>query len=67
MQDKDEGIYEASQHFLLISEAYDVIGNPDLRREYDLAYLAGQKTIVFDHPFATSRTHAAYQHWKDLD
>ena len=59
--DADSGaVYEASQYFLLISEAYDVLGNQELREKYDEAYLHGQKMVVYDHPFADSRHHAAY-------
>ena len=55
--------YEAHEHFLLISEAYDVLGNPDLRSQYDdtLKNNASGK-ITFNHPFAVSRAHAGYAH-----
>ena len=63
----EEGVYEAGQHFLLISEAYDILGNEELRFKYDEAYRLGKKEnmIIYDHPFASSRAHAAYQHWRD--
>lgn len=67
MHKNEETVYEAGQYFLLISEAYDILGNEDLRFQYDEAYRLNQreKMIIYDHPFASSRAHAAYQHLKD--
>ena len=55
--------YETHENFLLISEAYDVLSNPDLKILYDdtLKENATGK-ITFNHPFAVSRAHAGYAH-----
>lgn len=57
--------YETHENFLLISEAYDVLSNEDLRGKYDLSLqkqLGASQSIVFDHPFAVSRAHAGYRY-----
>ena len=55
------GVYEVGENFLIISEAYDVLSNEELREQYDQAYLEKdiEKMIIYDHPFAVSRQHAA--------
>ena len=59
--------YEAHENFLLITEAYDILSNPDLKQRYDLSLKKEKdpnytEDIVFEHPFAYSRRHAGFRH-----
>ena len=54
--------YEAHEYFALINEAYDVLGNPEMKQKYDdsrnpdKCIISGSEgCIVYDHPMAESR------------
>ena len=53
---------------MLITEAYDILSNPELKEKYDLELRKERdpnstEDVIFEHPFAVSRSHAGFRHY----
>ena len=52
---------------MLITEAYDILSNPELKAKYDIELRKAYdpdytEDVIFEHPFAVSRAHAGFRH-----